>query len=238
MVTPTYIATCTRVSKLTADVYEVTFSKPPGFTFQSGQFVLFQVPLLDAPADLQARAYSIASLHSDSELKFVIKTFDQGRMSQFLRHKLQPGMALSMQGPFGRFLLDSTPSMRVLFIATGAGVAPFRSHILQALHDGDVRTMDLVFGFRGEADQFWVEEFEAIAAEHSNLRVHIALTRPSSSWKGAVGRVQEVAKTLITDPASTLVYACGHPEMTNDVKKRAPEEWGIPKNLVHVEGYI
>jgi NAD(P)H-flavin reductase len=218
-------------------VYEVRFEKPKDLSFIAGQYLLFQVPLLEHPSDIQPRAYSIASAPEEDDLLFVIKLIPGGRFSRFLTDELKPGVTMQMQGPIGRFVLhdDSAP---LLFVATSTGIAPFRSMIVSMMHKKDPRTVDLLFGVRSEADQFWMEELEKLSVLHPTFSYELTLSQPSSGWTGLKGRVQEVLPSIISDVSSSRLYACGNPGMTLELKKMAIEKWGMKKENVHVEGYV
>lgn len=238
MVLPVYTLTCTRNERIAQDVYVFTFTKPAGFTCRAGQFVLFQIPLIDNPADIQTRAFSIASLNDEAELLFVAKLVRSGRASRWIEEVLRVGSTIPMQGPFGNFVIDPKSPKDYLFIATGTGVAPFRPQILSALNAGDKRRMDLIFGVRTEADLFWIDDFTKLAQQYENFFLHVILSAPSADWTGHRGRVQVLAEQLITDSANRSIYACGSPEMTKDIKRLCLDVWHLPKEDVHVEGYI
>lgn len=238
MALPTYTLTCTRNERIAQDVHVFAFAKPTGFMFQPGQFVLFQVPLIDTPASVQTRAFSVASLPDENELLFVAKFVPDGRASRWIKEALKPGATIPMQGPFGLFIIDQKTPKDYLFVATGTGLAPFRPQILSALRTGDKRRMDLIFGVRTEADLFWVDDFTLLTQQYENFFLHVILSAPSDSWTGHRGRVQILTEKLITDSAHRSVYACGSPEMTKDIKRLCLEQWHIPKEDVHVEGYI
>ncbi len=239
MVVPTFSVTCTENIQLTHDVFQLTFTKPDGFVFQAGQFILFDVPHPDNKDDIQARAYSIASTPDEKDLLFVIRLLPNGRMSRWIVEKLRPGTStLSLKGPFGNFLLTPDTDTRLLFLCTSTGNAPFRSQILHALATGDRRRMDLIYGVRSEEDLFWRAEFERLQAEHDNFSLHLALTRPSDAWAGHRGRVQTIAPQVVTDFSRTHVYLCGSPAMTKEVKDLCLNAWGMEKKHVHAEGYM
>lgn len=139
MPTPTFHTTCTRNAPIARDVYEFACKKPEGFTFQPGQFVLFSVPLVDNQADVQPRAFSIASSPEESDLLFVAKMKEGGRASRWILETLKPGTPVTMQGPMGLFLLDRTTQKDILFICTSTGVAPFRSMIMDTLYGSPLR---------------------------------------------------------------------------------------------------
>ena len=237
---PTYTLTCTRNEAIANDVHVFMFTKPEGFVFTPGQFVLFQIPLIDSPADIQTRAFSIASAPDEPELLFVAKFVSGGRASRWIKDVLQPGDTIAMQGPFGNFLLDHATPKDYLFIATGTGIAPFRPQILSLLSGGGDHhhRIDLIFGVRTEADLFWTDDFTKLTQQHENFYLHVILNEPSAAWTGHRGRVQVLTEKLITDSSHRSVYVCGNPDMTKDIKRLCLDVWHLPKEDVHVEGYI
>ncbi len=238
MPTPQYHLRCLQNKKIAHNVHEVKLEKPERMTFQPGQFVLFDVPLMTNADDIQPRAFSIASHPSEEDLLFVIRLKEGGRASTWLVEGLQEGDTIRIQGPFGRFQIDPNSSKDLAFLCTGAGLAPFRSMLLAAKERKEMRKMDLIFGVRNEADLFWADELTRLMQEVEGLTVHIALTQPADSWTGHKGRLQHLAPLIIPDIARRQVYVCGNPDMTNEVKKLCLEEWGIEKSDLHVEGYI
>lgn len=235
---PTYAVACTAKKLIAHEVYEVSFTKPEGFAFRGGQFVLFDVPHPDDPANIQTRAFSLASAPDEDTLLFVIKLVAGGRASRWIEEKVEEGAEVVMKGPFGNFTLDRAAPHDYLFIATSTGVAPFRSQILEAAGAGDARRMDLVFGVRAESDLFWMDEMRRIAETYPSVFLHVALSSPSESWKGHRGRVQTLVPQIIADFSQKSVYVCGNPDMTKEVKQLALAEWGIDRKSLHVEGYI
>lgn len=238
MPTPSYTVTCTAKKTIAPETVELRFTKPDGFVYKPGQFVLFDVPLIANATDIQPRAYSMASTPDENELLFVVKLFTQGRFSDFCRNTLDVNTEMTMKGPFGLFTLDPLPDAHIVLAATGAGLAPFRSQILAALKSGDHRKIDLLFCVRKPEDLFWIDELREMAKTYPQFTLHISLTDGASDWPGLRGRVQEHIPGLITVPGKTLLYACGNPNMTKDVRQLAIERWSIPKKHVHVEGYI
>jgi NAD(P)H-flavin reductase len=238
MPVPSHIVSCTKNVLIAREIYDFRFTRPKEMTFKPGQFVLFDVGLIENPADIQTRALSIASHPSEDELIFVAKMKEGGRASRWIMEKLQVGDTVRMQGPFGNFLLDQTTPKEYLFIATSTGVAPFRSQIMDMLRRGDTRRIDLVYGVRSEEDVFWKDELTALTQKYDNFFLHIALSKPSDSWKGHVGRVQTLVPMIVKDFSNKCVYVCGSPDMTKELKQTCLEQWGIQKGDLHVEGYI
>lgn len=238
MPVPSFHVRCLRNDVIANGTYEFTLEKPEGFTFRAGQFVLFDVALIDDPTNIQTRAFSIASTPSEKELLFVAKMKAGGRASRWIEEKLVAGMEVRFQGPFGNFKLDMETDKDYLFIATSTGVAPFHSQMIDALERGETRRMDLIFGVRTQADVFWKEEFEKLTQKYPNVFVHFILSGADETWKGHRGRVQTLVPQIVQDFSRKSVYVCGNPDMTKDLKKICLEQWGMEKKDLHVEGYI
>lgn len=239
MPTPSYTVVCKRKRLIAPGVYELAFAKPGGFRFKAGQFVLFDVPLLSNPSDIQPRALSIASTNDEEELLFVVKMKPGGRASEWVEKMLQEESIVRMQGPFGFFTITPDPTMHYVFVATGAGIAPFRSQVRWLLTEMQWKgKLDIVFGVRSEHDLFWSDAFEPLEKAHVNFQFHRTFSAPHPEWKGKVGRVQTHLPALITDATKSHVYICGAPEMVQDVKKFCLETLKFDKKHVHAEGYI
>lgn len=237
MTIQTFSSTCTELTQLTKDVWQFRFQKPDGLNFIAGQYLLFQVPLVENPNDIQPRAYSIASGPDEDDLLFIAKVFPGGRFSEYLLHTLRPGVTMKMQGPLGRFVLGDTADHH-LMLATGTGLAPFRSQILELTKKADKRPIDLLFCVRSEDDLFWLPEAEKLMLNYGNGKLHVMLSDGSASWNGLRGRVQDHVLKIRPDVRASKLFACGNPQMTLDVKKLAVEVWGMKKDHVHVEGYV
>ena len=228
---PTFHTTCLSKKLIASGVYEIHLQKPEGFQFQSGQFVLFDVPLPNNENDIQTRAYSIASIPSEQDLLFVIKLVPHGRASAWIESQVTEGTSITMKGPFGAFLLDEATDKPYLFLATGTGVAPLRSQMLHALKERrDTRPMQLVCGVVHEADLFGMEEWKTLMQEHPNVQVHSCVLETD-------GPMQEKIPSLVKDFNNVSVYICGAPVTIQDLKARCAE-WGVPKEDVHAESYV
>lgn len=228
MPTPRFDVTCTKKALIAEHIYELAFAKPEGFTFKAGQFVLFDVPLIDNQEDIQPRAYSIGSAPDDDELVFAIKLVPNGRMSTFLEQKLQEGTVLSMQGALGNFLLNRETTKDYVFMCTATGIAPFRSYLRAYLAEETDRKIDLFFGLLNEKELFWEEELKEFTNQYEHFNYHVC----------AGTFVQDQAKSFISDFSNKQVYLCGSPLMTKAVKEMAISQWHVPKEDVHMEGFI
>ena len=161
------------------------------------------------------RAYSIFSPPGDdARFALCLNRVQDGFMSNFLCD-MKEGDEIRCQGPFGDFILR--PPMRdTILIATGTGIAPFRSmlHWLlgdESRHQG--RQLWLLFGNRTEKDIYYHDEFLGLAAEHPNFHYQPTLSRGSTEWQGLRGYVQEHVAGLAKGRTDMHAYVCGLDKM-------------------------
>lgn len=157
------------------------------------------------------RAYSIASPPSENgRVAFCLNRVQDGFMSNYLC-SLNEGAKISFQGPFGDFILRP-PIGDTVFIATGTGIAPFRSMLHWLLADRERHQGHqfwLLFGARYEQDIYYREEFERLAAGHSNFQFLPTLSRGAPEWKGRRGYVQEHLAEVVGTRTDMHAYICG-----------------------------
>lgn len=235
---PRHDIICTSKEMIATDTYEIRFSRPESWTFVPGQFVLLDVPAPDDQTDIQTRAYSIASTPDERDIRLAVKLKTGGRSSTWIERTLAVGSHATMQGPFGNFVLPHVSHKPYLFLATGAGVAPFRPQILELLSRDEPHAIDLIFGVRTRDELFWLDEFKRLARDHDRFSFHPTLTRGDDTWTGHRGRVQTLVSSIVPDVPQRTLYACGNPDMTKEVKPLALQQWGIPKQDLHIEGFI
>jgi len=206
--------------------------------FAAGQFVLFDVPLVENPTDIQPRAYSIASPPENStELTFAVMNKEGGRATRWVKEMLKIGDSVRIQGPFGVFTLHEKNPKDYIFVATGTGLAPFTSMVPDVLSKGDTRPMHIFFCVRHESDLFYVDELKLLEKNYPNFHAHISISQPTEHWHGLRGRVQEVIPTVIKDFSQIQAYICGSPDMVKGMKEWFGER-GVVKADMHAEGYV
>ena len=161
------------------------------------------------------RAYSIASPPGQTQrFAFCLNRVRDGFMSNFLCD-MKMGDPIDCQGPFGDFILR--PPMRdTIFIATGTGIAPFRSmlHWLladPARHQG--KQLWLVFGNRTEQDIYYHQEFLSFARDHENFHYLPTLSRGAADWQGLRGYVQDHVPGIVGSRSDMHAYICGLDKM-------------------------
>ena len=180
------------------------------------------------------RAYSISNRPQDTEARRVVLNIrlalpppsepdaPPGIVSSWL-FDLKPGQKVTTSGPFGTFRAQPTDN-EMVFIGGGVGMAPLRALIHEQLGIANSdRRMSFWYGARSKTELLYVDELDALAAEHDNFDWTVALSdpQPEDTWDGAVGFVHQVAlDDYLRDhpsPEACEYYLCGPPMMIRAV---------------------
>lgn len=214
------------------DLWKVWIQKPEGYAFKAGQYCTIGVNGIE-------RAYSIVSAPYEDDLELFVELVPppEGNLTPLL-HELREGSEVTIRPrPKGIFVFDaSLPNQ--LFVATVTGVVPYLSIIRQYLHDGRTGHRFYILMGASYADEFgYDDELQALADDHPDMIQFVpTVSRPdepqNAAWKGETGRVNTLVEKYAARwnlrPDDTIIYACGHPGMIEDVKERmTPQDYEV-----------
>ena len=181
--------------------------------FRPGQFVSLSHPI---QGRVITRAYSIASLPNGNRFELCLNRVEDGLFSPHL-FSMAPGESVSMKGPLGTFVWRE-PVKPSILVATGTGIAPFRSMLQEELPRDHDAPVTLIFGARYPHGLLYREEFEEMARQYPRFTFRPTVTRPDNSWTGRTGRVQVHLTEALGGRRGFDVYICGLKEMVDDVR--------------------
>ncbi len=189
---------------------------PDSFEFKAGQFVMLHVPRTDEKPAL--RAYSIASDDRDTKgYRLLFKYVPNGKASEFVWN-LKGDEILQMTGPFGKVLFQEPPTEQIVFLNTGTGLAQHISYLLSKKDQYPHLKYRLLFGVRTEEDRYYEDQLNELKNQLSDFEWEFVLSRPSDSWKGKKGYVQDFIRPFNYLEIPTTFYLCGNGGMIKDVK--------------------
>jgi len=216
--------------RLTDKITELTLKlvEPRDIDFKAGQFVQLLV------GEKAKREYSIitAPQHNGS-LSFCINISPMGPGSKYVQ-SLKIGDAVQFEGPLGMFYVKDYLKDQ-LFIATGSGIAPFKSIIADLAERKFDKEITLLFGIRNETEAFYFDYFEELARQHPNFKFIPCLSEPSPAWQGFKGRVTDyLNQNFDAKFQNSVVYICGGPPVIKDVRALLMTK-GLPSSAIRLE---
>lgn len=209
--------------------FELTDSVP--FQFIAGQYVSLPV----SPHG-DRRSYSICSEPSKTHgFELLVDITPQGLGTHFLEG-LKFGDEVKVLGPLGKFVVDDAIIAKPLqFVATGSGIAPIRSMILDLLQRQVTTPMTLYMGIRHETHLFWEDEWQQLSQKFSNFKFHPVMSQPLQEWPLCRGRVTDCL-SVHEQPAEAHYFLCGNAPMLADVMKLLRDR-GVSDDRIHHEKF-
>jgi CDP-4-dehydro-6-deoxyglucose reductase, E3 len=224
-------ATVVKREQLTATVLLFSFKTTQPVPFTAGQYGAFIIN------DTCRRQYSFCNAPRDpTSFNVVIDTAPMGPGSKFFLSK-NVGDTVSLMAPLGIFVLDKTTLRKKVLVATGTGVAPFRSMILDYLEGQGTDDISLYWGMRHEEDLYWVSEFQELSIKYPNFRFILTLSKPTESWQGKRGRVTQHLIQEELHPEGSDYYLCGNRMMIKDIETQLVSK-NVPLAQIHKEMYF
>jgi len=148
-------------------VFSFRTTRKSSLRFEAGQFVMIGLIVNDKPL---MRAYSIASPAYADYLEFLSIKVADGPLTSRLQH-IQPGSEILMsQKPVGTLVLrDLKPAKRLWMLATGTGLAPFMSLVLEPETYERFDQVLLLHGVRNKSELAYYDFLSHDIAYHEYL---------------------------------------------------------------------
>jgi len=206
------------VIDLTKATYIIRFSKNK-MQFKPGQHLV--AGLINTK---DSREYSIYSGLNDSFLEILVREVEEGVVSKKLR-RLTKGDTLEINGPYGFFMYNifNPGKKKVLFIASGTGIAPFRS-FARSFPDADYQ---VIHGIRDNTEAYGKKDFRP--------GTYTSCTSRNSSGDFS-GRVTDYLNVNEIEN-DRMIYLCGNSNMILE-SVEILESKGISDNQIFTEVYF
>jgi predicted ferric reductase len=192
---------------------------------EAGQFFLWR--FLTPRGWWQAHPFSLSAPPNQSWLRLTVKTL--GDHTAELQ-RLQPGVRVFAEGPYGAFTRHRRTRRKVLLIGAGIGIAPLRA-LFEAL-PADPGDLTLIYRASRPDEVVFREELDELARRR-RARVHY-LVGPRSQQPDPLGAAA-LART-VRGLADHDVYVCGPPGLVGSIEGSLRAA-GVPRRRIHTEGF-
>ena len=177
-------------------VLETTISVPQGWPgHKAGQFAF----VTSNPKE-GAHPYTIASHWDDRYRRVVFMTKALGDHTSRLRERLQTGMPVTLEGPYGCFDFQDNRE-RQIWIGAGIGITPFIARMRELAANPENRPIDL-FHPTGDFDETAIARLTE-DAEAAGVRLHLLIG-------GRDGRLDgDRIRSKVPEWKSASIWFCG-----------------------------
>lgn len=190
------------------NVYTFSFKPMTELTWHAGQHAMIEI--ITANGKTARRMFSLSSAPSEGRASITTRFVGESA-SEFKKGlwALQPGSSAKLRGPVGPMYVRE-PSDTNVFVASGIGITPFRSMLIQAVNAGIDLHGVLLYENRSDSPIIFEQELDQIVAHLPNFEV---------AYVNEPNHIDEsVIRTAIANKTNVRVNLAGSPKAVKHYK--------------------
>lgn len=176
---------------ISKDTYEFSFIPDARFNFIPGQYLEWTLPEESTDSRGNRRYFTIASSPTEKEVKIGIKFYQPSSMFKTDLLALPEGYLIAAGQRGGDFTMPKDTRKKLVFIAGGIGVTPFRSMIKYLSDKKEKRDVTLIYSVKTEDEIAYKDIFEEGEKEFGLKTIYMvgnfltaeSITRDIYNWK-------------------------------------------------------
>lgn len=218
-------------------VYDFVFTPNQKMAFTAGQYMEWTI---NHPGDGRGnrRFFTIASAPSESDIHLGVKVPKDHSAFKKVLLEMKPGDELMAGGLSGEFNLPKDPTKKIVAIAGGVGITPFRSMVKEMINLNQKRDFVLLYVSADEAEFVYKDVFTA--AEPLGVKSVYVLSAPKDAplpegWTGRTGFItKEMVEEEVGDYKDRVYFISGPPGMVEAYKKMLTG-MGVSRNSIKTD---
>lgn len=224
-------------TQLSPLVYDFAFAPDHKLDFMPGQYLEWTLPHAHSDDRGNRRYFTIASSPTESEIHLGVRIQQDGSSFKEALLNMKEGDCMTGGSLAGEFTLAKDPAEKLVYIAGGIGVTPFRSMIKYLIDIKEKRDIVLFYACASETDFVYGDIFDQ-AEKEIGLKVVRVVTdalKVSPEWKGKTGFItKEMVAAEVVDFADRTYYLSGPDAMVQNYKKMILG-MGVKRGRVHTD---
>ena len=204
--------TLLRKEQVAHDTYDFVFKKDRNINFKPGQYLEWTLAHGESDTRGVRRFFTIASSPTENEIRMGIKFYPNPSTFKMMLADMQAGEQIVASQLSGDFTMPKDRNKKLVFIAGGIGITPFRSMIKYMVDTNDQRDVTLFYSNRELADVAYTDIFDE-AHEKLGIKTVYTLTerdKVPANWLGGVGFFDaDSIKREVPDYIQCVFYLSG-----------------------------
>ncbi len=223
--------------QIAKDIYEFIFTPDRSIKFKAGQYLEWTLGHSNSDTRGNRRYFTIASSPTEKDIRLGIKFYQQSSSFKKSLLMMKTGESVIASQLAGEFTLPEDTNQKLVFIAGGIGVTPFRSMVKYLLDRKESRPITLLYSSNTVQDFAYTDIFKQ-AEQELGIKTVYALTDTKQippDWHGHQGFVDsEFVIKEIPDYKENIFYISGPRTMVVSFEK-ALKELGVQKRHIKVD---
>ncbi len=227
-----HMLTLVRIEEKARQVYNFVFTPDRSFSFRPGQYLEWTLGHRHPDSRGNRRYFTIASAPSDKEIHLGVKFYEPPSTFKKTLASMKVGDSIAASHLAGSFTLPKNTHKKLVFIAGGIGVTPFRSMVQEMLHTQQKRDVVMFYANNTYEDIAYKELFDRAEKELGIKMIHI-LSKEERQFPNIVYGMLDAAliEKEVPDFKQRVFYISGPPGMVNAFKK-VLTQMGVPRRNI------
>lgn len=207
--------------QIAPDIFDFIFEPTKKFAFAPGQYMEWTLGHEYPDSRGNRRYFTLASSPNESNLRLGVKFYDHSSSYKRSMLAMQKDSEIVAGQLAGDFVLPRALNQKVVFIAGGIGITPFRS-MIQNLLDINQRRDIVVFYVNRRANEIVYTDVLEKARQKLGIKTIYTLTDETQvppNWKGKVGYIDKLMfRESVPDYGRCIFYVSGPNAMVTSVQ--------------------
>lgn len=225
------------IKKIAADTYEFVFDGPVP-SFKPGQYAEWTLSADKSDSRGNRRYFTLSSSPTESDIRLGVKFYSgPSTFKQYLA-AFKNGETVLAGSIAGDFTLPRDKKRKLVFIAGGIGVTPFRSMVKFLVDNKERRDVVLFYSNKTQPEIAYKDIFDSAQASDIGFRAVYTLTDSTklpSTWSGNTGLVDAaLIAREVPDYKERTFYVSGPRSMVTSFQ-RTLRDMGVSRRRIKVD---
>jgi len=195
---------------LAPGIYEFIFQKTSEFTFAPGQYMEWTLSHKKPDSRGNRRYFTLASSPTEDTVRLGVRLYEKPSSFKSAIVELANGSKIIAGGLAGDFVLPKDKNEKLVFIAGGIGITPFRSMLKYLLDTSEKRDIVLVSINKIVEDIVYKDIFDQAVMMFGMKAIYTITEQVPQGWSGLTGHLTpEMVSQQIPDFKERTFYVSG-----------------------------
>lgn len=220
------ILTLVEKLQLSPDTFDFIFKSREKLAFEPGQYMEWTLQHKDADSRGDRRYFTLASSPTEDTIRLGVKFYDNGSSYKKTLLSMMQEIPMVAGSLAGDFTLPKDKSKKLVFMAGGIGITPFRSILKYLIDKKEKRDIIVIFSNRSHSD---IVYGDILSEAQNELGIKNVCTLTDAAnvpqgWKGKVGRVDaKMIAEEVPEYKERIYYLSGPHVMVSAFEKTLKE---------------
>lgn len=202
---------------ISRNVYDFAFKPERKIKYKPGQYMEWTLPHKKTDLRGNRRYFTLASSPTEANVHLGIKFYENSSSFKKSFFNLKPDEKISAAQLGGDFVMPKNKNQKLVFIAGGIGITPFRSMAKYLIDMNEKRDIVLLYGVNSSVDLAYKEIFDE-AKKKVGLQPKYILSEPDND-RYLMGPINStLIKKEISDWEDRTFYISGTHHMVESIK--------------------